>query len=120
MPIEAIAGTMAGISALISLVFGGGLLKTAMSHSNELAVQKHIQAETSKNVADNEKAIQSLIITQALQDKDISGFKDHVKKLEMLPEISSKLSSFEYLLLNLKEQLREFRTERIEHDKAKN
>lgn len=120
MPLEIVLGTIAGIGTLTSLLFGGGLFKTAMNHSNELAVQKHIQNETAKKVAANDASIHSLKTDLALVNKDVDSFADHIKKLEILPEISSKLTGIETLIAVLREQFRDMRLDRAEHDRDKN
>lgn len=117
LPAEIILGTLTAGGALLSAIFGGGLFKQYISHSNQMAVQKHDLEQTKAKVDANVQDIQDLKTTAALQSKDIESFAQSVKKLEMLPEINSKLSSLEGLMTYLKEQIKDFRSERMDHDK---
>jgi septal ring factor EnvC (AmiA/AmiB activator) len=114
---EAILGTVATVGAILTVLFGGGLFKQALHHNAEQAVQKHDIELTKIRVKEHNEALAKLTTEVALQHKDIQGFTEHVRKLEMLPEISSKLSTLEALLTYLKEQIKDFRTERMDHDK---
>lgn len=117
VPAEFIFGTIAAVGAIATALFGGGLLRQAFAHSNELAVQKHELARQKDLVEKSDIAIQRLKTDVELVNKDVAGFATHVKKLEMLPEISSKLSGLEATMAYLKETLKDFRSERLDHDK---
>jgi hypothetical protein len=117
MPVEVVLGTVASVLAIGTALFGGGLFKQALKHAGDMAIQKHELEQQKSKVRENDLAIQRLTTDLALVNKDIEGFSAHVRKLEMLPEISSKLSGLEALMGYIKEQLKDFRSERIEHDK---
>lgn len=117
LPAEIILGTLTATGALLTAIFGGGLLRQYVEHAKQMAVQKHDLDQTKAKVEENVQDIQELKTTAALQSKDIESFAQSVKKLEMLPEINSKLSSLEGLMTYLKEQIKDFRSERMDHDK---
>jgi archaellum component FlaC len=108
VPAEIVLGTVAAVGAVLTALFGGGLLKQAFTHSNALAIQKHELAQTKEKVEKNDAAIQRLTTDVALQNKDINGFQNHIRKLDMIPEINSKLNGLESLMGYLKEQIKDF------------
>ena len=107
MPIEAILGTAAGISTLISLLFGGGLFRQALKHNAETAVQKFRQDQTDAKVKENDLAIQGLKQDMALVNKDVEGFAQHIRKLDLLPDIMSKLSEISATISFMREQIKD-------------
>ena len=105
VPVEIILGTAATLGAIGTALFGGGLLKQLFSHSNAMAVQKHELEQTKIKVDKNDSSIQQLQIDVKLQNKDILSFAEQVKKLDLLPEISGKLTGIEMTMAYMKEHL---------------
>lgn len=92
-------------------------MRQMFRHSNEMAVQKHEMEQTKVKVNKNVESINDLKTLVALQDKDIKSFQTHILKLELIPEINAKLSTIDATMNYLKEQIRDFRSERQEHDR---
>jgi hypothetical protein len=105
VPLEIAFGSVAAIGAVISGLFGGGLFKQALRHSAENAVLRYQQEQSDKQGKENDAAIHALRQDVALVKRDVVGFQEHVRKLDLLPEILSKLSSMETSFQFLKEQL---------------
>jgi len=115
--VEVIVGAIGAITGLGGLIFGGGMFNKMLNHNAAMAVQKHELQQAKTQGEKNDVSIQGLTTKVALINKDIEGFSMHVKKLDMLPEISTKLSGIESLIGYMREQIKDFRTERIDHDK---
>lgn len=105
IPLEATAASVAAIGAIISAVFGGGLFRQYLKHNEEAAILRFQQNQTSNQVKDNDVAIQALQQDVALVKRDVVGFREQIKKLDLLPEIMSKLSSIETSIGFMKEQV---------------
>jgi hypothetical protein len=105
IPVEAALASLAGLGTLLSALFGGGLFRQALKHNAENAVLKYQQQLTDKKTSANDLAIQALQQDLALVKKDVSAFEHHIKKLDLLPEISSKLTGIETSIQFLKEQV---------------
>lgn len=103
--IEAILGASTVICGVASALFGGGLFRQALRHSADSAVQKFRLEQTDLKVRENDVAIQGLKQDVALINKDVKSFEQHIRKLDMLPEISSKLSGIEATMNYMKEQI---------------
>lgn len=96
---------MAALGTLASALFGGGLFRQALKHNGEMAVQRYKQEQTDIKVRENDLAIQGLKQEMALVNKDVKAFDQHIRKLEILPEISAKLSGIEVAISYMKEAL---------------
>jgi hypothetical protein len=105
VPTEAILASLAALSTVASALFGGGLFRQALKHNGEMAVQRYRQEQTDTKVKENDIAIQSLKQDMALVNKDVAGFQQHIRKLDLLPEIMSKLSEIGATIGFMKEQI---------------
>jgi hypothetical protein len=105
LPMEAVVGTVASVFAIGTALFGGGMFRQALKHNGELAVQKYKQDQTDVKVEKNDVAIQKLNQEVALINKDVKSFENTIRKLDVLPEISSKLSGIEVAINFMKETI---------------
>jgi hypothetical protein len=112
VPTEAILASLAALSTVASALFGGGLFRQALKHNSETAVQRFRQEQTDLKVKENDVSIQKLNQDMALVNRDVKAFDAHIRKLEILPEISAKLSGIEVAISYMKEALN-----RLDHDK---
>lgn len=110
-PTEVILGTLAAITGLSSMLFGGGLFRQALNHKGEMSVQKYKQDQSDMKIKENDGAIQALTTSVALINREIKGFHDHVKKLELLPEMLAQLAGIQATMTYMKEQITELKNQ---------
>jgi hypothetical protein len=98
MSIELLVAAGASAAALISAILGGGLLTRFIAHSNELAVTKHVVEQMQLKLESTVEELNSLKNNSIEVSTKVAMFSEHIKKMEMIPEIAAKLASMETLI----------------------
>lgn len=98
LSVDAIVGAVACITSVSAALFGSGLMKRRADHGARVAVESFRQTQTEVKVTKLEQDHQEMKTEMALVKRDIEGFNQHVRKLEMIPEINAKLTSLETLV----------------------
>lgn len=101
MTLEMILGSLTALGALVSLIFGGGILSRHIKHSNELAVTKYILEETQKKLAAVIDDVADLKNNSVEVNTKIQQFTEHIKKLDLIPQLDAKMNAMEKLVENV-------------------
>lgn len=101
MTLEAVLGIASAGLTLIGAIFGGGILNRFIKHSNELAVTKFIVEQQQKKLEQLVDKVSQLETDSVEVKTKVDQITEHLKKLDMIPELSSRLSAMEGLLTNM-------------------
>ena len=103
MTLETLSLVGAAVAAIVSTIFGGGMLNKYIKHSGDLAVADY-------RLKENEAAIKNLIKEVADLKNDsievntkLQQYADHIRKLDLLPTLVAKLEAMESLVGSVQE-----------------
>lgn len=89
---EFIAAVSAG-AALISGLFGGGLLKRHIDSAKVQAVQQYILDQLSKDMKETKEKVADMERENAAVSAKIDRFEKSLDKLDLIPDINAKLAA---------------------------
>ena len=98
MVAETIFGSIAAIGAVASAIFGGGILNRYIKGSNEMAVTKYVLDETKHKLECVVADVATLKSSSVELKTKMDRFEDSLKKLDLLPTLSAKLSTMETMV----------------------
>lgn len=101
MTIELVIGSIASLGALGSFALGGGILSRYIKHSNELAVTKYRLEQTEQQVKELIDDVKTLKSDSVEISTRVEQFAEHIKKLDLIPDLAAKLASTQELVSNV-------------------
>lgn len=101
MTFEVVLASGAAVAAMVSVAFGGGLFKRYVDHAKELAVTQHILKETKEKLEIVVADVAKLKLATTEDHIRIEQYAEHIKKLELIPELSAQMSAMKDIVTSV-------------------